>query len=189
MSVDDSHLFEVATSRPESLDRALEGRSRHERIALLDKVASGATSRRIADALRRHREQGEADLELDHGVTVFLAKTSFPALGSFELHLFRSDCGRIWGRTVTTAPTFLGPGYFGVTRGDELVLDFDVIPGPDIPLPKGWPPVVSNAVGLAAMTLAGTKLVLQGSGRGFLTGALWRGGRDQGIFVNLVRAA
>ena len=38
------------------------------------------------------------------------------------------------------------------------------------------------------MVFGGLQFHLRGSGKGMLSGSIWRNGRDQGAFVNLVRS-
>lgn len=187
MVLNASQLVELAIHKPDHIAHEVDKLENHQRLELLEQITARGVSRRLAEALHRYKHDRDR-LALGQGVTVFLAKTSFPALSSFQLHMFRDAHGAVWGRTVTSAPTLVGPGYFGVHSGDELVLDFDRVPPPEVALPGGWPPVVSNDSGLAAIALAGTSFHLHGSGRGVLTGSVWRNGREQGVFVNLVRA-
>src|SRR5262245_26698245 len=51
---------------------------------------------------------------LDGAVPVLHGRTSLSGLTRFQLHLFRSPDGKIYGRTETPIAPFLGPGYFCV---------------------------------------------------------------------------
>ncbi|MBX7083659.1 MAG: hypothetical protein K1X88_30905 [Nannocystaceae bacterium] len=190
MAFDLSHLLQTASEHPQALPKHLRTLDRPARASLLDAIANGAASRRLAEALRHcHGKHGKSALEIGEAGAVFLAKTSFPALGAVELHLFRAPSGAVFGRVVTMGQSLLGPAYFGVREGEAIEFDFDVVPGPDVPTPKGWPAPTRNTAGLAGLSLAGTTLVLHGSGDGILSGAVVRGGKDQGFFVNMVRVA
>lgn len=180
-------MLERAVQDPRRLGEEVARLDDDGRRALLEKAASGATSRRLYSAFGRLGPTDESALAPEDGVTVYLGRTSLPALGAFELHLFRRRGAPLWGRAVTRPRAFAGPGYFVVDAGKELVLDFDRVPTPK-DVPEGWPPVRSNGGGLAAVVFGGTQLRLRGSGSGLLTGPVLRRGRDQGAFVNLVRA-
>lgn len=187
MSLAVSDLLNLALKEPARLDSALKSVGNVERKALLVAAASGNSSRLLTQSFER-LEHGKHGVTLDLGkdVTVYFARTSLPALAAFELHFYRHS-GAIWGRVVLAVPSFLGPGYFGVTEGRELVIDFDHVP-PPASEPKGWPAVTANSAGLAGFAFANTQFRLVGSGDGLLTGSIWRNGRDQGAFVSLVRA-
>lgn len=188
MPVDLPSLMELAVRDPHGLGTELMHLDDATRRAFLEKAGSGAVSRRLFAAFGRLGPADAATLVQGTGVTVYHGRTSLPALGAFELHLFRrNDRGPIWGRTVNAPGAFLGPGYFGVGAGRELVVDFDLVPSQG-DVPEGWPPVRSNSEGLAAMVFGGLQFHLRGSGKGMLSGSIWRSGRDQGAFVNLVRS-
>lgn len=181
-------LLELAVRDPHGLGTELIGLDDGRRQALLAKAGLGSVSRKLFAAFEQLGPPDDASLVRGNEITVYFARTSFPALGAFELHLFRRDGrGPIWGRTVNTPGAFLGPGYFGVAAGRELVFDYDLLPSPEI-VPEGWPKVRSNSEGIAAMVFGGMQFHLRGSGKGLLTGSIWRNRRDQGAFVNLVRA-
>jgi hypothetical protein len=186
MSLVTSDLLELALKEPRQLSARVKHLTNVERKALLSAVASGNSSRLLARALEQLEPSHGVKLALGKGTTVYFARTSLPALAEFELHFFH-DQHAIWGRVVFNVPSFVGPGYFGVQEGPELVIDFEQLP-PAKSLPQGFPALASNSAGLAGFAFANTQLRFHGTGDGLLTGSVWRNGRDQGAFVNLVRA-
>ncbi len=192
MSIHLDQLLDLAVQNPKSLAAEIVKLSNVDRRTLLNHAASGESSRRLAAAYAKHGSGKVSILSLEKGVATFHARTSLPAVPAFDFHFFKDAHGNVWGRTEISVATFLGPGYFGVTEGkelrNELTLDFDRVPPADA-VPKGWPPVQSNASALSAMLFQGVSIRVRGSAGGLLTGSVWRNGRDQGTFVNLVRAA
>jgi hypothetical protein len=187
MSLVTADLLALALKEPSKLPHELQRLGPVERRNLLDQAANGRHSVLLFDSLKKLEEGKKVTLALGKGVTIFYAKTSFPALGNFEMHFFQHGHD-VWGRVVTTAPTFFGPGYFGVQEGNPLVVDFDRIPPADA-VPANFPKVTTNASGLAAVAFGGIQLKFTGSGKGLLSGSVFRNGKNLGAYVNMVRAA
>jgi len=186
MSLVLSKLLELADREPSRVEKEVSRMTESERVTLLEAAAVGTVSRRLAHAHCGLGRFDESTLLRKAGITTFHARTSLPALPAFEVQMFRADRDT-WGRAIVTPANFLGPGYFGVsTDNEELILDFDRVP-PAAAVPAGWPPVVANTSGIAAIAFSNVTLRFRGSGAGILVGSVWRNGRDQGAFVDLIR--
>lgn len=181
-----TQLLDLAVSDPDSSTAVVAKLSNPDRRLLLTQAASGDVSRRLS--LANIRLGSRADiLGLNGGVAHFFAQSSLPALPPMTLHFFRDATRKLWGRAEISATTFLGPSYFGVSEKSGLTLRFDRVPPAEV-IPEGWPPVRPNAA-LSEMLFHGVTLRLFGHPGGIITGTVWRGGKNQGVFLNLVREA
>jgi hypothetical protein len=184
---DMANLLALARVEPDRFRAAIGVMDDPQRRRLLRTAASGLVSRDLYLAFGA-AAPADPDALVSAGITVYHGRLSLAPLSAFDLHVFRDPTGNVWGRTVSQAPTLAGPGYFAVTAGHETIVDYDRVP-PQKVVPQGWPPVVPNSAGLPSLVYGGVQFRLRGDPDKLLTGTVWRSGRNQGVFVTLVRAA
>ncbi len=120
----------------------------------------------------------------------FRGRASLTAMARFNLLVYRSRDGEIYGRTETAVSPLIGPGYFHAASDDagrgSVVLRYSEVPQPD-DRPEGWPPVVPNDRGLGSVTFSQMEIALRRAGDDLFVGEIWKGGQNMNLYVALLR--
>jgi hypothetical protein len=152
-----------------------------DRVRLLDRLAPTDPAALYASSQPRPRVDPttlvggpEAD-----GPRLWEGRSTLPALDRFQLWFFKDSQGAVYGRTVTMASFFTGPGYFAVLRDEsrraDLVLRYDTVPDAS-EIPRGWPAVVRNDAAPAVVPFGQLEIFLRAARRNTFAGEAFRNG-------------
>jgi hypothetical protein len=178
-------LSAIREGKPERAEKMIDELDDVARVKLLRHASRAPIARRIYEKLDKPSPK-ILDLVVPKGaVAVYEGRTSLRSLGEFQLQIFRDEKGGAWGRArVVNLPVPVN-GYFQVRAEDELIFDFSETPPRGL-VPKGWPRP-KGPTSATSMAFRGIEYRLRATGRGILTGSVWRHGKDLGVSVTLIR--